>query len=110
MVSKNLLYARTTPQAEHKHCGDDSISIPAPQNGQTVSDAEGISASFSRKEGSLGERKRCQSVRTAPSGAPMHITQKNTRSSGVRSTAHAAAPKMSRTTNPAHLNPRRVPG
>src|SRR5689334_18831374 len=97
------------PQEGQEAWEERSMSV-APQNGQTVSEAGGIAASFSRSEGSLDVLSRWISVRMAPRGAAHRNTQWKTTSSGSGGTAHAAAPKMSRTTKPAHLNPRRVPG
>jgi hypothetical protein len=81
-----------------------------PQKGQMVSDAGGVARSFSPREGSLGERRRCLSVSNAPMGAARRITQTMMRASGVGGMAQNAAVKMRRTTKPANLKPRRVPG
>src|SRR5229473_1516713 len=102
--------ARRIPQ-EGQEAWEERSRRVAPQKGQTVSAAGGIAASFSWREGSLEVRSRWTSVRMAPRGRATRIAQwKTSGSSGSGDTAHTAAVKMSRTTKPAHLNPRRVPG
>src|SRR5215831_11954013 len=96
--------ARRMPQ-EGQEAWEERSRRVAPQKGQTVSEAGGIEASFSRSEGSLEVRRRWMSVRMAAMGKAMRITQWKTGSpgsAGSGGTAHIAKAKMSRTTRPAH--------
>jgi hypothetical protein len=79
------------------------------QKGQTVSEAGGMAARFSFREGSLGVRARCIRTSNAPIAAPTRSIHKVISISGCSGAALKSAAKTKSTTKPAHLKPRRVP-